>query len=69
LIFVLLSGESETWLGAEVSRIHEGGNAAMIVSLLPHNALQFHIQIPDQVIVFDPSVQVNNFTLFIAPII
>ena len=49
----------------EVSRIHEGGSAAMIVSLLAHNMLQFKVQIPDQVIVFDPSVQVSCFSLFI----
>ena len=41
----------------EVGRVHEGGSAALVTTLMAHRALRFDVHIPDQVIVFDPSIQ------------
>lgn len=50
----------ENWPGVEVSRIHEGGNAAMAVSLFSIGIARFRFAIPDQIIIFDPKLKVTN---------
>ncbi len=52
----------EDWPGVEVSRIHEGGNAAMVVSLFALGMARFRFQIPDQIIIFDPKLKVIKLT-------
>lgn len=49
----------------EVSRVHEGGNAAMVVSLFALGMIRFHFQIPDQIIIFDPKLKVRRGFIFI----
>ena len=48
------------WQGVEVGRVHQGGSAAMVATLLARRAISFDIHIPDQVIVFDPSIEVQE---------
>jgi hypothetical protein len=49
----------EDWPGVEVSRIHEGGNAAMVVSLFAIGMARLRFVIPDQIIIFDPKLKVT----------
>ena len=49
----------EDWPGVEVSRIHDGGNAAMVVSLFSIGMARFRFVIPEQIIIFDPKLKVN----------
>lgn len=44
--FFFLAGE---WDGVEVGRVHQGGNAALITTLLALRSVRFKITIPDQV--------------------
>ncbi|EFX77102.1 hypothetical protein DAPPUDRAFT_321692 [Daphnia pulex] len=48
---------SQDWPGVEVSRIHEGGNAAMVVSLFAIGMARLRFVIPDQIIIFDPKLK------------
>jgi len=59
---------SENWLGREVSLIHEGGNAAMVVTLFSLGLARLRFQIPEQIIIFDPKIKVLNliFVLMIS---
>ena len=52
---------SENWLGREVSLIHEGGNAAMVVTLFSLGLARLRFQIPEQIIIFDPKIKVLHF--------
>ena len=51
-----------------MSRIHEGGSAAMAVTLFALGIGKFRYQIPEQIIIFDPklkvSIIVKKFTLY-----
>ena len=59
---------TDDWHGLEVSRIHEGGSAAMAVTLFALGIGKFRYQIPEQIIIFDPklkvSIIVKKFTLY-----
>lgn len=55
LCFSSLTGE---WPGLEVSRIHEGGNAAMVITLFSLGRARLRFEIPEQVIIFDPKLKV-----------
>ena len=58
-VLLLLIAFLENWPGVEVSRIHEGGNAAMAVSLFSIGIARFRFAIPDQIIIFDPKLKVT----------
>ncbi|XP_045025411.1 general transcription factor 3C polypeptide 1 isoform X2 [Daphnia magna] len=49
--------DNQDWSGVEVSRIHEGGNAAMVVSLFAIGMARFRFTIPEQIIIFDPKLK------------
>ncbi len=61
----------ENWLGREVSLIHEGGNAAMVVTLFSLGLARLRFQIPEQIIIFDPKIKViiKIFVLMMAILI
>ena len=42
----------------EVSRIHEGGNTAMVITLFSLGLAHLRYEIPEQVIIFDPKIAV-----------
>ena len=46
-----------------MSRIHEGGSAAMAVTLFALGIGKFRYQIPEQIIIFDPKLKVSLFII------